>query len=130
MPACSLAPRNFAARVALHSGYVHHARIIVRVFSRCFPHRDSLFPTEAPPGGRATPRSRRPYNIIKAQVKADRPCRKGRAMDGLAGRPIGQKEKETFFLRETRFYFLRYPHGEQHRDVRPRPPRSRCSIWR
>lgn len=54
-------------------------------------------------GDSSMARSRRPYNIIKAQVKAaDRSCRKGRA----TGRPERERER-LFFLRGTRIYFLR-----------------------
>lgn len=54
-------------------------------------------------GSRSRDRARRPYNIIKAQVKAaDRSCRKGRA--------TRRKEKETvFFFFNTRYANLLSP---------------------
>lgn len=111
-----------AAHVMLHSGYIRHACIIVRVFSRCFPHRGSLFLTDFVGWRRATLRSkdraRRPYNIIKAQVKAvDRLRGKGRATRRMVGK---RKRRFSFFLiRDTRIYFLRY--DERH-------PRSALSL--
>lgn len=119
------------SRRLCHSGYIRHARIIVRIFSRChFPHRAVRFRSRRARTGivgkgrvrgtpRGTGRSRgRPYNIIKARVKADRP----RAERDGRGATDGRKEKETFFFYdrcESTFSGIHVANGTDVDVVRP-----------